>query len=112
MITLIISFLVLVALLIRHKINVIIEEYIKHLFRESKITEPKKQFEIVDVEERIGCIGKLDDKDIPAQIKLSDGRLFEYYSLATESKPGYYLSKDPSKTYMIVDGKLLFSLVS
>ena len=62
------------------------------------------------IEERIGCVGQYNGKDIPSHVRLDDGRLFEYSSLAIQDGKGNYFAKE--KVHHIkVDENLLYKLV-
>lgn len=61
------------------------------------------------VEAKLGkVIGKYKDLNIYEQVKLVDGRLFNYESAAVEFKPGFYLVDHCEQRYVVVDDHLLY----
>lgn len=74
-----------------------------------EIQAPAVEFTIA---ERIGCIAHYDGQEIANRIKLEDGRIFEYISLAIKNQHGFYTSSDPSAFHIKVDGKLLYKQIS
>jgi predicted Zn-dependent protease with MMP-like domain len=83
--------------------NSMIEEIKKHKAEQDNLT----------IVERIGCLGLYNGKEIPSQIRLKDGRLFEYVSLAVKAPRGYYyISKNPEVNHIKIDDNLLYKQVS
>jgi len=94
-----------------------LEEYLREQqFIASIYEEVKRHREEQDnltIVERIGCLGLYDSKEIPSQIRLKDGRLFEYVSLAVKAPRGYYyISKNPEVNHIKIDDNLLYKQVS
>jgi hypothetical protein len=79
----------------------------------TEMTEAFKQQHEVEftIAERIGCLGYYHDREIPSHIKLEDGRLFEYVSLAIRLPEGHYKATDPTALHIRVDNNLLYKLV-
>jgi hypothetical protein len=87
-------------------------EELKQAELESLKEEFKKQHEVeFTITERIGCLGYYRDREIPSHIKIEDGRLFEYVSLAIKLPEGHYKATDPSALHIRVDDNLLYKLV-
>lgn len=83
----------------------------KQLSQEERVRQPvpEQQFTIV---ERIGCVGRYNGQDIPSHVRLEDGRLFEYLSLAIKNREGFYRSTNPETFHIKVDGNLLYKQTS
>ena len=74
-----------------------------------QIKVPENQMLIT---ERIGCLGRYMDKEIPSQVRLETGELFEYENILKLNQEGFYIVKDPEIMRIRVDNNLIFKLVS
>jgi len=79
---------------------------VKHATSEPQPEEPPFTLEF-DIAERIGCLGKYQDSDVPEFIKLVDGRLFKYVGFAD----GTVATGEPDTLHVTIDGNLLYRLV-
>lgn len=86
------------------------EKFIESIMEEVK--KHKAEQDNMTIVERIGCLGLYNGKEIPSQIRLKDGRLFEYVSLAVKAPRGYYISKNPEVNHIKIDDNLLYKQVS
>lgn len=82
----------------------------RRLFSTSKRIIKEPNLILVNIEERIGCVGQYNGRDIPAYIKLDDGRLFEYASLAIQDGKGNYFAES-DLPHIKIDENLLYKLV-
>lgn len=87
-------------------LNVFIRFYVAEWKREKAMAEENT----VVMAERVGCVGRYKDKEIPEFVILEDGRKFEYVSLAYKKDGEVYLV-DSNLPHIKIDKSLLYRLV-
>jgi hypothetical protein len=111
-------FELILALLIFIPIGWVLYLFTGHMFNNIKEINDRKLEPIkvpekrMIISERIGCLGYYMDKEVPSQVKLDTGELFEYENISKVIRGGCYIVPDPEVMRIRIDNDLIYKLVS